>query len=105
MNRLIAVLLVVLIAPILPIGVLLFLIANPDYYRDTLTERFHEQTGLTLVSADLGWRYFPPIALTLKNIQVNGLDGDALASLDASAIDVALWPLISEQRVDLRAGI
>ena len=103
MNRLIAVLLVVLIAPILPIGVLLFLIANPDYYRDALTERFHEQTGLTLVSADLGWRYFPPIALTLKNIQVNGLDGDALASLDASAIDVALWPLISEQRVDLRA--
>ena len=103
MNRLVAVLLVALIAPILLVGVLLFLIANPDYYRDALTERFHEQTGLTLVSADLGWRYFPPIALTLENIQVNGVDGDALASLDAAAVDVALWPLISEQRVDLQA--
>ncbi|MEM7363672.1 MAG: AsmA family protein [Pseudomonadota bacterium] len=103
MNRLTAVLLVVLLAPILLIGVLLYLIANPDYYRDALAERFYERTGMTLGSADLAWRYFPPIALTLENVRVEGASGDPLASLEAATIDVALWPLLTDQRVEIQA--
>lgn len=75
---------------------LLFLLDNPDAYKQRLSDTFQAQTGYGLeINGNLDWQYFPPIAIGMSDVAVTvpGLD-IPLASLKSAAIDLKILPLI-----------
>jgi AsmA protein len=75
---------------------LLFLLDNPDAYKQRLSDTFEAQTGYGLqINGNLDWQYFPPIAIGMSDVAVTvpGLELP-LASLKSAAIDIKVLPLI-----------
>ncbi|MDZ7685252.1 MAG: AsmA family protein [Gammaproteobacteria bacterium] len=92
---------VIILLPALLVGLLAFLLANPDYYREALANRIEEASGFSVaINGEMSWRYLPPIAITANDIEVHARGSDtSLASLASAEIDVALIPLIMDRAV------
>ena len=90
MNRLAAVIAVVLALPLLAFAALLILVANPETFREEIETGFEAGTGWGLEVGSMQWRYFPPISLDLTEISI---DNGSLATLRSASVDVALLPL------------
>ncbi|MCB1692849.1 MAG: AsmA family protein, partial [Pseudomonadales bacterium] len=101
MSRFTVILIVILAIPVILVGALFFLLSNPDYYRDQITKVVREQAGYELtIKGDISWRYFPPVALNVDQLDVR-LPGapEPLAALKSASIDLALWPLVMDGKV------
>ncbi|XOV87026.1 MAG: AsmA family protein [Pseudomonadota bacterium] len=90
------VILVIVLIPVLLFGAIVFLVSNPDYYRDQLNATFTAETGFELdIRGDMSWRYFPPIALRITDVAVTPVGSDMpLATMNEAAVDMDLLPLL-----------
>ncbi|HKI73699.1 MAG TPA: AsmA family protein [Pseudomonadales bacterium] len=97
MSRVYTLIAIVILVPVLLLGAAFFLLANPEYYRDQLATTFEEQTGFVLdIKGDIHWRYWPPIALTVSDVNVLPPGAATpLASVGKAAIDLRLLALIT----------
>jgi len=82
--------------PALLFGVVLFLLDNPDLYRQQLNDAVRQQTGFELsVNGDISWRYWPPIAIKVTDIEIQPAGSDQpFLSLETVAVDLKLIPLL-----------
>lgn len=106
MPRFVLVLLaIIVLVPALLLGAVAFLLANPDYYRAALTERVEAASGFSVtINGEMNWRYLPPVALAVDDIEVRPRDSATpLARLASAEIDLALIPLIFSGEVSISA--
>lgn len=96
MSRLKILILILVLIPVIVIGAILILLANPEYYRDQLRSTVKEQSGFELdIKGEMKWRYWPPIALSISDVDVTPAGKtESLAGMKNAAIDVALLPLL-----------
>lgn len=96
MRKLIYILVFVVAIPVLLVLAIGLLLANPDLYRDRLTDTFEGQTGLELkIHGDIGWRYWPLIALDVNDLAIHPPGKSVpLAEFKRAAIDLELLPLL-----------
>ncbi|MEX2327260.1 MAG: AsmA family protein, partial [Pseudomonadales bacterium] len=96
MSRVKILIFVLVLVPIIIVGAVLILLANPEYYRDQLRSTVLEQTGYELnIKGEMKWRYWPPIALSISDIVVTPKGKtEPLATLKAAAMDLSLLPLL-----------
>ncbi len=96
MSRTTTIILVIVLIPVLLLGAIVFLVSNPDYYRDQLNETFTAETGFELdIKGEMSWRYFPPIALRITDVAVTPIGSDTpLATMNEASIDMDLLPLL-----------
>ena len=75
---------------------LMVLLNNPSAYKQRISKAVQAQTGYGLViNGDIKWRYFPPIAIALTEIDITTPKSTApLASLKSANVDLKLIPLI-----------
>lgn len=76
---------------------LTLILENPETYRDQISTAVKSSTGYELtIGGQLSWRYWPPIALEVRDIAIK-LPGDdsPLASLDEASINLNLLPLLT----------
>ena len=95
---------IVVAIPILLVAAVMFLLSNPDYYREPLAETFKEETGLVLaINGGISWRYWPPVALRFDDADIR-LEGATtpLAQVRTVAVDLDPWPLITGGQVSMR---
>ena len=87
---------ILVLVPVLLVAVLAVLLSNPDYYKEPLTDLVREQSGFEVaINGELSWRYFPPIALNVSDVEVRPAGSDEpLASLQSAEIDLAVMPLV-----------
>ena len=78
----------------------LFLLENPDRFKNQISQGIESATGYEVtVKGELSWRYWPPIAINAQQIQL-GTPGEApFIKLDQVSVDIDLMPLITQQRV------
>jgi len=90
--------------PIAAFFAALFILDNPDTYREALKKGFYEETKLNLsIDGDISWRYWPPIAMDINGISITPDQSDtALATLDSASIDIQLLPLLTGGRFSIK---
>lgn len=96
MKRIYTLIAIVVIVLVLFFGGLAVLLANPSYYQPMLVSTFQKETGFELeIKGDMQWRYWPPVALAITDVNVR-LPGATtpLASVKHAAVGLRLWPLI-----------
>jgi AsmA protein len=78
------------------VAALMALLDNPSAYKQRISAAVQDQTGYGLViNGDIQWRYFPPIAIALTDIDITTPKSTApLASLKSANVDLKLIPLI-----------
>lgn len=104
MSRVYILIAIVILVPLALLAVLFVLLANPGYYQSDLTNAFKQQTGLELEIGENGihWRYWPPVALTIRDVKVRPPGAATpLASLKYAAVDLQLWPLVLGKSVTI----
>lgn len=96
MSRIAIILTIIIAIPLLALGGVLFLLSNPEYYTPQLKATFKSEVGLELdIKGDIGWRYWPPIALRISDVQVRPPGAETpLASIKSASIDMQLLPLL-----------
>lgn len=97
MRRILAILAIIIAIPLLFIGMLMLVLANPEEFRDQISESVKNSTGYDLqINGEIKWRYWPPIAIEVTQIAI-AIPGEdtPLASLDKAAIDLDLLPLLT----------
>lgn len=96
MKKLLYSLLVItLLVPIILFGVLLFALSKPEYYQNELQTVFASKTGLNIEVGNIGWRYWPPIALKVGAVKIrNPASAEAIAELGSAEVDIDLIPLL-----------
>jgi AsmA protein len=69
---------------------------NPEYYREQIKTTAETETGFEIqINGDLNWRYWPPIAISIEDVDIRPIGSDTpLATLKSAAIDLKLLPLI-----------
>lgn len=87
---------IVILVPVLLVAAAAILLANPEYYEQQLKDTVRQQTGFDVaINGEMTWRYFPPIALTIADVDVRPAGADeSLASLGRAEIDLGVLPLI-----------
>jgi len=90
--------------PIAAFFTALFILDNPDTYREALKKGFYEETKLNLsIDGDISWRYWPPIAMDISRISITPDQSDTtLATLDSASIDIQLLPLLTGGRFSIK---
>lgn len=92
---------ILLATPLIVIAVLALVLAlvleNPETYRDQITRSIKASTGYDLtIGGQLSWRYWPPIALNIRDLAIKMPGDDSpLASLERASIDLNLLPLLT----------
>lgn len=96
MKKLLYSLLVItLFVPIILFGVLLFVLSKPEYYQNELQTVFASKTGLNIEVGNIGWRYWPPIALKVGTVKIrNPASTEVIAELGSAEVDIDLLPLL-----------
>lgn len=96
-----AALVVLLIAAVVAVAVLV----DPNDYKDQIAQAVEQQTGRTLtIEGDLDLTFFPWLGLKLGRAQLSdapGFGDQPFARLDGARLAVAVWPLLSQQRLVL----
>jgi|TARA_B100000315_G_scaffold59688_1_gene54153 AsmA protein len=97
MSRILIGLAVIVMIPIVFAVGLLLLLDSPEYYRQQLAATAQEQTGFELrINGDLNWRYWPPIAIDITDVEVLPTGADIpLASFSEASVDLKLLPLVT----------
>lgn len=98
MRKFLVVLVVLLAAAI---GVLYWLLADPNRFKGEISELVQRETGLVLeLRGDLGWRLWPPVRLVAADIAADWqAPGEApLVHIDNLELDADLLPLITGER-------
>ncbi len=82
--------------PALLFGAVLFLLDNPDLYRQQLNDAVKRETGFELnINGDISWRYWPPIAIKVSDIEIQPAGSDQpFLLLETAAVDLKLIPLL-----------
>ena len=79
----------------------LFLLFDPNDYRDSLTAAVEDQLGRSFVIEDeIGWSLFPRLSLDLGGIRLgsgDGFDDTPLLSAEGVSAGMAVMPLLSGQ--------
>ena len=96
MKRILILLSIVVLVPLLLMGGLFFLLANPGYYKGELVSTVKEKTGFELeIGGDINWRYWPPVALNISDVKVRPPGAATpLAGIKSASVSLELWPLI-----------
>ncbi len=86
----------VIAALLVPILLVPFILDNPEVYRDRLADTFQEETGFELeMAGEVKWRFFPPIAIEINQINITPPGASLpLASLNSARVDLRLLPLL-----------
>jgi len=78
----------------------LFLLENPDRFKDQIASVVSTNSDYELeIAGELGWRYWPPIAIEASNISIAVKGAETLASFGQMEIDVDLLPLLTQRRL------
>lgn len=82
--------------PALLFGAVLFLLDNPDLYRQQLNDAVKQETGFELsINGDVSWRYWPPVAIQVTDIEIQPAGSDQpFLLLETAAVDLKLIPLL-----------
>lgn len=90
------VLIIIAIVLAVLLGGVMFLLANPEYYKDRIYATVEEESGFELtINGEMSWRYWPPIALAMSDVELRPAGSDApLATFSSAAIDMELLPLL-----------
>ena len=69
---------------------------NPEYYREKIQATAETETGFDIeINGELTWRYWPPIAISIEDVDVRPAGSDVpLATLKSAAVDLKLLPLL-----------
>ena len=69
---------------------------NPEYYREKIQATAETETGFEIeINGELNWRYWPPIAISIEDVDVRPAGSDVpLATLKSAAADLKLLPLL-----------
>ena len=69
---------------------------NPEYYREKIQATAETETGFEIeINGELNWRYWPPIAISIEDVDVRPAGSDVpLATLKSAAVDLQLLPLL-----------
>ena len=69
---------------------------NPEYYREKIQATAETETGFEIeINGELNWRYWPPIAISVEDVDVRPAGSDVpLATLKSAAVDLQLLPLL-----------
>ena len=69
---------------------------NPEYYREKIQATAETETGFEIeINGELNWRYWPPIAISIEDVDVRPAGSDVpLATLKSAAVDLKLLPLL-----------
>lgn len=69
---------------------------NPEYYREQIKTTAETETGFEIeINGELNWRYWPPIAISIEDVDIRPVGSDTpLATLKSAAVDLKLLPLI-----------
>ena len=85
----------IIVVPAVLFGLLFLVLSKPEYYQEELQAVFLSETGLNLELQKIGWRYWPPIALTIENVHIeNPETRDVVAELGYAAVDLDLLSLV-----------
>ncbi len=88
------------------LSVLVMIIIDPNDYKDEIAAAVTEQTGRTFtIEGDLTLKTFPCCGIALGPLALGnptGFPESDFASVEAAAVDVQLWPLLTRQ--ELRIG-
>lgn len=80
------------------VGAIVLLLENPDRFKPQITAAAQAATGYQLkIEGELSWRYWPPIAINVSDIQLGAPGAATFASFQAMSIDVDLIPLLTQQ--------
>jgi len=51
---------------------------NPEYYREKIQATAETETGFEIeINGELNWRYWPPIAISIEDVDVRTAGSDA----------------------------
>ncbi len=105
MSRLFKIIAVLVALPVLGVISLLLILDNPTVYQEPIGDAFRQKTGLELnFNGDIQWRFFPPLAININEIEIKSPDSDTpLASLNSASIDLKLIPIILEGKIVIEA--
>ncbi len=80
--------------------VALFLLENPDRFKNQISQAIESATGYEVTfEGELSWRYWPPIAINAEQIRL-GIPGEPpFIKLEQLSVDIDLIPLITQQRI------
>ena len=80
--------------------VALFLLENPDRFKNQISQGIESATGYEVTfEGELSWRYWPPIAINAEQIRL-GIPGEPpFIKLEQLSVDIDLIPLITQQRI------
>ena len=69
---------------------------NPEYYREQIKTTVEAETGFAIqINGEVKWRYWPPIAIRIEDVDIRSAGADMpLATLKSAAVDLELLPLI-----------
>src|SRR5699024_6553349 len=94
-------LVVVLAAAVITVVVLV----DPNAYKDEIAQAVEQRTGRKLtIAGDIDLTFFPWLGLKLGSARLSdapGFGGQPFVQLDGARLAVAVWPLLSEQRLVL----
>ncbi|MBD3647951.1 MAG: AsmA family protein, partial [Pseudomonadales bacterium] len=96
MRPIIYIIVILLLIPVILIGALAVILANPDLYRQQLADTFKAETGFILdIKGDIAWRYWPLIALDVRDLEIRpGDNSEAIAKFQSASVDLELLPLL-----------
>lgn len=95
----IRILLVVLTLLALTAGGVFFLLENPDKFKAQISQAVKTNAGYDVqIQGELSWRYWPPIAINVEQVEVAIPGEKAFATFDTLEIDLDLIPLLTGQR-------
>ena len=88
---------IIIIAVVVSIAIgIVAALDNPEYYREQLPATAATETGFDIeINGELTWRYWPPIAISIEDVDVRPAGSDVpLATLKSAAVDLQLLPLL-----------
>ena len=67
---------------------------NPEYYREKIQATAETETGFEIeINGELNWRYWPPIAISIENLDVRpACSAVPLAKLQFASVTLTFIP-------------
>jgi len=95
MSRKILLIIPLALIALIVVGVIVAL-ENPEYYREQIKTTVEAESGFEIeIKGELKWRYWPPIAISIEDVDIRPAGSDTpLATLKSAAVDLKLLPLI-----------
>jgi len=77
-----------------------FLLENPDRFKVQIASVVASNSDYELeIEGELGWRYWPPIAIEVSDVGIAVKGADELARFGQMQVDVDLLPLLTQRRI------